>query len=73
MEIILNKEERMKILEERLRKTVEKATEYYNFAEAAAICGETSDEVKYRNAYYTLSDEADKIKKVLIDEGKKED
>ena len=73
MEIILSKEERIKILEERLQKTVEKATEYYNYAEAAAICGEAPDEVKYRNAYYTLYDEAEKIKQALIDERKKED
>ncbi len=72
MEIILDKEERIEILKERLRKTVEKATEYYNFAEHAAICGETPDEVKYRNAYYTLCDEAEKIKQALIDEGKKD-
>lgn len=70
MEIVLNKEERLKILEERLKKTVEKATEYYNYAEAAAIYGNTPEEVQYRHQYYTLCDEAEKIKQALIDEGK---
>lgn len=70
MEIVLDKEEKLKVLEERLKKTVEKVTEYYNYAEAAAICGNTSEEVQYRHQYYTLCDEAEKIKQALIDEGK---
>ena len=70
MEIVLDKEERMKILKERLQKTTDKANEYYNFAEAAAICGNTSEEVQYRHQYYVMFDEAEKIKKAIADEGK---
>lgn len=70
MEIVLDKEERMKILQERLQKTQDKANEYYNFAEAAAICGNTPEEVQYRHQYYVMFDEAEKIKKAIADEGK---
>lgn len=70
MEIVLDKEERMKILQERLQKTMDKANEYYNFAEAAAICGNTPEEVQYRHQYYVMFDEAEKIKKAIADEGK---
>ena len=72
MEIVLDKEERMKILQERLQKTTDKANEYYNFAESAAICGETAEEVQYRHKYYIMSDEADKIKKAIADEIKED-
>lgn len=70
MEIVLDKEERLKILQERLQKTLDAANKNYDFAESAAICGNTSEEVQYRHKYYVLYDEAEKIKKAIADEGK---
>lgn len=70
MEIVLDKEERISILKERLAKTEESAKRYYNFAEAAAICGDSGDEMLYRSKYYALYDEAEKIKEAIEEESK---
>ena len=70
MEIILDKDERLLILKQRLEKTEAEMTKQYNYAEAAAICADTKTEVQCRNMYYALYDEAQKIKKAIEDESK---
>ena len=69
MEIVLDKEERKAVLEQRLQKTIEEMDRQYNYAEAAAIMGNSSEEAQCRHKYYALFDEAEKIKKAIADEG----
>ena len=66
--IVLSKEERIQILTQRLEKTEEAAKQNYDYAEAAAICGNPVEETYYRNKYYVLYDEIQKIRQAISNE-----
>lgn len=68
MEIILDKEERILILQKRLERTIDEMNRQYNYAETAAIMGNSNEETSFRHKYYTLFDEAENIKKAIANE-----